>query len=1092
MTRAGDKFPFPMPTSGLISDQHPFAIGHGGLSMAQNWVEQDGIVRTRNGIYPADPQRRWYEKLAIALNLVPHGLAEGSIAGLAMLTSTDPATVAAEKAIVGDHQYVLSPGGAGTEVVTDEIEAEPGLPYTGWVFVSENIEAVAMEFLDSGSNVLSSHALAGDAIDQGLFVVTENSPQTTAAIRFKITRNETEESRFGPLKLSQADEIVAWSFGDGYPGDPGENLFKAEIAHPEDTQEAISMWEQIQGKEEIQSYQGTQSMGIFDGYETMPIAGRALSYVAHPSQILPSVDEITGLVLKKEHWAEINSAIQHNVSVSYFFDTETGLIDGMEFKIEIVFYNDAEVEIGARVIKSVKTLQVPFQTLWYLDGEKRGRAELSFVPPLLAKFFGLRVSTKCPTGEREIVRSNAGDIVFNNAGQIVYTEEENYTARRLGIIIEDVKLQQTPGIDDRWWDFVLPTPQHTGIFAAGEYPLSYLPHDYLFEGATEANRIVMAGNKSLWKWDDTLDTWVQIGFDLGTVYSRFYREDPEDETGELPILDERFLFVQTGDEGYTAGAGEPDQLTIEIELPARPEDGEDPKPGGWWRYRVNGGDWSSELSLEGASPILKTPIEIDFGTPRTISVEIQTTATTYEDFADICTIPEDDEGDFENPIFVGEIYSRRDDSEVGESLFHADRDHPVDLRGYDYAQKTWIVAANENDRVCAWDGQDDSKAQVCGQNAPYAKTICVSGGRILAGNIRFPDPGKDLVAPLAVVFSDTFLSQGFNNWHPELAIRLADTPGEVVKLLELGNLAVACYKTDAVYMLVFQTGNNPFRTQLMASNVPGPIGVRAVVSLTENSHFYLGEDGGVYVFDGSYPRNFNPNIGNAIQAELDLNFKERAFLSYTPRLNVVLAMYPTKGSDGRVNRGMWIDVAKGAGWPFEWDGKWFDFTAGSPVKTISTYAMAGVTMRLGNVLSSLAEGQSLQPDFFLGAEDGTTFVMDEDAPDDWGEPVRAMLRSGLTEFGLKDKYSVLKEMEFIINRTNKPHSMDVEVWAADHGIDTRPVSHAVLDLFQDGPYFAEIREKARYWGYGLEVYAMEQIILNGAFAAIRGLGYRKS
>jgi hypothetical protein len=118
--------------------------------------------------------------------------------------------------------------------------------------------------------------------------------------------------------------------------------------------------------------------------------------------------------------------------------------------------------------------------------------------------------------------------------------------------------------------------------------------------------------------------------------------------------------------------------------------------------------------------------------------------------------------------------------------------------------------------------------------------------------------------------------------------------------------------------------------------------------------------------------------------------------------------------------------------------------------------------------------------------------MDEDAPDDWGEPVRALLRSGLTEFGLKDKYSVLKEMEFIINRTNKPHTMDVEIWAADHGIDIRPVSHAVLDLFEDGPYFAEIREKARYWGYGLEAYAMEQIILNGAFAAIRGLGYRKS
>jgi hypothetical protein len=314
----------------------------------------------------------------------------------------------------------------------------------------------------------------------------------------------------------------------------------------------------------------------------------------------------------------------------------------------------------------------------------------------------------------------------------------------------------------------------------------------------------------------------------------------------------------------------------------------------------------------------------------------------------------------------------------------------------------------------------------------------------------------------------------------------------VVKLLELGNLAVACYKTDAVYMLVFQTGNNPFRTQLMASNIPGPIGVRSAVNLNENTHFYLAEDGGVYIFDGSYPRNFSPSISGTIESELDLNFKERAFLAFTPRLNSVLAMYPTKGSDGQVNRGMWIDIEKRAGWPFEWDGEWFDFTAGAPVQTISNFAMQGVTMRLGNVKIPLATGESIQPDFFMGAIDGTTYVMDEEVGNDWGEPIRALFRSGLTEFGLGDRYSVLKELEFIMNRTNTPHSMDVEIWAADHGIDARPVSHETLDLFEDGPYFAEVREKARYWGYGLEIYALEQIVMNGAYGALRALGRRKS
>lgn len=1097
MTRAGNKIPFPMPISGIIADQHPFAIGHGGLSLSQNWWEHDGIFRTRNGIFPADPQRRWYEKLSIALNLVPDELANGSALGVSLLNFDASVSVAtaAEDAIVGDHQYEVTPTTPGDpvgDIATDEIPAEPGLPYTGWVFASPGLPEVRMEFLDSGSAVKDSVVLTGTLMDQALLKATAVSPPTTAAIRFVIAPDETDTVRFGPLKLAQAEEVVAWSFGDGYAGDPGPSLFKTEIAHPEDTKEAISMWEQIQGKEEIQSYQGTQSMGIFDGYEDMPIIGRALSYVAQPSQTLPSIDEVTGLVLKEEHRAEIDSTLQHNVSVSYFFDTETNLIDDMEFKIELVLYDENQVEIQTRTIVKTRSFQVPFEDLYELDGLTRARADLSFVPPLLAKFFGLRISTICPTGDRSIVYDNDGNIVFDNFGSIVRVEEANYSARRLGIILEDVKLVQTVGIDDRWYDFLLPVVEHTGIFAAGEYPLNYLPHDYLFEGATESNRIVMASDKSLWKWDDVEDEWVLIGFDLGTVYSRFFRHDPDDEDGENLFLDERFIFEQTDDDGYTAVGAEPEVLTIEIELPARPEGGEGPEPGGWWRYRVNGGDWSSEMTLEGEDPILSAPIEIDFGTPRTIDAKIQLAVTSNEDFADICVIPEDDEGDFENPIFVGEIVSRRDDGEVGESLFHADRDHPVDLRGYDYAQKTWVVAANQNDRITAWDGQLDSKVQICGQNAPFAKTICISGGRVLAGNVRFADPGDDLLAPLAIVYSDTFLGQAFNNWHPELAIRLADTPGEVVKLLELGNLAAACYKTDALYMLVFQTGNNPFRPQLMASNVPGPIGVRACVAVNMNTHFFLAEDGGIYTFDGSYPRNFSQNISRTIQSELDLNYKERAFLSFTPRLNAVLAMYPTKGSDGRVNRGMWIDMEKAAGWPFEWDGAWFDFTAGNPVQTIENYAMGGVTLRMGNVLSALAEGESLQPDFFLGAVDGTTYVMDEEAGNDWGEAILALFRSGITEFGNQDRYSLMKEIEFIINRTNTPHSIALEVWAADHGIDVKPIDHQTIDIFQEGPYFAEIRKKFRFWGYGLEVRAMEQVVLSGAYAAMKVLGRRKS
>ena len=147
---------------------------------------------------------------------------------------------------------------------------------------------------------------------------------------------------------------------------------------------------------------------------------------------------------------------------------------------------------------------------------------------------------------------------------------------------------------------------------------------------------------------------------------------------------------------------------------------------------------------------------------------------------------------------------------------------------------------------------------------------------------------------------------------------------------------------------------------------------------------------------------------------------------------------------------------------------------------------------MGSITSALAAGKSLQPDFFMGAADGTTYVMDESAPDDWGEPVRALMRSGLTEFGLMDRFSLLKGMEFMVNRTNTPHSLDVEIWASDYGTDARPVSHETLNIFEEGPYFAEVREKARFWGYGLAINASEQIKMSGAFGSVMGLGGRKS
>jgi len=1079
-----------MPQSGIISDQHPFSIGHGGLSLSQNWWNHDGEFRTRDGLISMAPAKRWYERLEFSNNLIPTTVASGDSSGTIQLVYNGAyVTVASgtDDAIVGDHQYTATvpsdPGENDTDVTLPGIVASPGLPYTAWVFSDSGTVAgdIKLEFFDNTQALIEAHDLIGDPILNGIRSVTATSPPTTAEARMRFKPTFGHPVVFGPMKLVQGEEVEAWTPGYGSAAAHDENLLPISVAHPETTEEAIAMWEPIHGKEELISLQNNEVQGLFTGYSQMAIVGRALAYAAQPTKFLPSYIERTGVELKGDYRFSVAAGSPHNLSISYYFDVEVGPIPEMVYAIEAVYYNGSDVEIGYTVIASANVQEI--------GGELslttvRGRAEEIVTPVGLTESMGIRVRCDCPTAIREIVYDNDENPVYDNDGVIVTIENENLKTRRLGIVLEDIKLVMLAGSGTRWWDFELPVVEHAGLLENGEYPLNFYPHDYLFEGAPEANRIVMASDQSLWKWDDTTDEWVWIGFDLSTIYSAFYLSGTDEDDEETLTLDERIAFEETDPEGYTSEPSEPDELEIQITLPAAAEGSENPVPGGWWKYKVNDQDWSGKHSLTVEPPVTEADIVLG---ARTLDVRIKIEDI---DFDDVCVTPEGE--DPENPIFKARIFTRRHDGEDGETLFNTDRDAPVDMRGYDYSQKTYIVCANSNDRVTAWDGQLENKMERAGSNAPFAKTICVSGGRILAGNVKFDDPYTDLVAPLAVVYTDTFLSRGFRNWHPELAIRLADTPGEIVKLLEMGTLAVAAYKTDAAHMLVYQTGNNPFRQQLMASNIAGPVSVRAVAALTENSHMYLGEDGGIYVFDGSYPRNFSLNISRTIQYELDLAYKDRAFLAYTPRLNAVLAMYPTVGSDGRVNRGMWIDIDQQAGWPFEWNGPLFDFTAGAPVQTLSKYKMSGVTIRLGSVTSAIAGGETLQPDFFIGTADGSTYVIDENALDDWGTPVRALMRSGLTEFGLLDKYSVLKEMEFVINRTNSPHIMNVEVWSADHGTDAKPVSHAALDIFEDGPYQAEVREKARFWGYGLEIFASEHIFVSGAYGAVRQLGYRKS
>jgi hypothetical protein len=54
------------------------------------------------------------------------------------------------------------------------------------------------------------------------------------------------------------------------------------------------------------------------------------------------------------------------------------------------------------------------------------------------------------------------------------------------------------------------------------------------------------------------------------------------------------------------------------------------------------------------------------------------------------------------------------------------------------------------------------------------------------------------------------------------------------------------------------------------------------------------------------------------------------------------------------------------------------------------------------------------------------------------------------------------------------------------------VAHDTIDISLDGPYTSEIREHARFWGYGLTIEALERVRVSGAYGALTRRGRRKS
>lgn len=484
-------------------------------------------------------------------------------------------------------------------------------------------------------------------------------------------------------------------------------------------------------------------------------------------------------------------------------------------------------------------------------------------------------------------------------------------------------------------------------------------------------------------------------------------------------------------------------------------------------------------------------------------------------------------------------------------------DRPV-VRTWDWGGQTHALIAAKGEWVLdvyEKETNTDLKVNTCGPvgGCPKALAIAIAGERVVAGNITYFNT-SDVVAdetnqnyilvigpggyprpefhridnrkgfayvPDAVIFSQTVLQNGHRGWYPGDVLRLADTPGEIVALNEIGTMQCAVYKTDAIYVLTVQAGLAPFVPSLRASGIQGPVGPRAVTSITDTTHVYLGRDGGVYIFDGGPPKSMGEHIKTWISREIDPENAQKAFIIFNKSESEVWIIYPVRGSEGRAFKGVVIDIG-GEGYtlhPIEFSQRlpagWshvgnydvdyacavLHFESGQPLR------LGGVTVTTEEILGT---AESTYPEILWGVHYyGTSLgyiLKSQRGGSDLGVPIRAGFLTGTTDFGDPDSQKVLLEIEHLIDPKSEIYQgteieAQVTLYAGNSDRSLKQVDQQTIDLTEDPPYVSSHRTSARYFAYRLDLTCPAsdeengirgEIAVGGGFARFGKAGYRNS
>jgi hypothetical protein len=411
-------------------------------------------------------------------------------------------------------------------------------------------------------------------------------------------------------------------------------------------------------------------------------------------------------------------------------------------------------------------------------------------------------------------------------------------------------------------------------------------------------------------------------------------------------------------------------------------------------------------------------------------------------------------------------------------------------------------------------GVDDVKKMVEGDSAvsragtagspgdypPRAKAMMVLGDRMLLGNLTQNSDGgttyTGALGPQCVAVSNSQTPDA--GYSTALVAQLQDTPGQIVAMMEMGNLQGAIYKDDAVYLATAQSDIFPFTFPLKAV-VPGPISPRAVVRVNDSLHVYLATNGDVMSFDGVSVTPMGRHIQRYVLDNWNRLLAIRAHGWYDHENNEVVFMFPDSMT-GDDTRGINIRITDSPAtlWPYRFTS--YKITAGiravlpggTRFSDLSATAISTLTL-------PLSEYNALGTSLIMAESGGQPFT--NTGTTDNGGSIPAFIESGLisllvqqfiglTPMNPSDTWKSIQYMDFVFFQPPSTQTITVDLQGTSYGEGPVDIGSDSFDISSGSFNRAYFRGAARRILYHLSTQATQTVELQAGYLAYAEQGKR--